>query len=958
MQVHRILCKIIQLKTGRVRKEVMVLCHHQEGEKRGLGSLSSPGGRKRRYWFSAITRKLGHLRINCPNLKEHLIKEKVKRRQSLKMANASGQKFSLSSSSMILIIREPSSSGREPLLLPTFRQRKRTFFLPQRTALPSNLSAKVENLLPPAENRSFSNLSAKAENICPFSPLPGRGPMSFSPLLGDGREPSSSDREPLLLLTLRQRQRTFFLRQRTALPSNLLAKVENLLPPAKNCSFSNLSAKAENLCPFHHSLEYRSPRPKKIQDLRVNRIGTGHRICRSRSCPALVGFFFHRPFGENVKLEEIMIGMLIFTFSDNANMVVTQGSSTEATMIQFGSKNNAQITFTGPQSNVVKVEFVPIKAIKNVHEEVLSLLVEFSSSMYEAYRLTETLEESVRVRERLKFGEKERSCEGLSEKITEVSQVLCEDSSQCLGSLPSPGSGEKGGSSSLPEEEQFSAGGRVVLCHHQGVVRKESGSLPSPRSDEKGVVLCRHQGVVKKEVSSLVDQVFRGRETSSIFLPLTDLEKPKYRLHDSKSNQIWMRSDDEGKSNKTYIHSLETPSPSIALSTSVSPSSPTARRRSPYKVFFFFLFHHYTVMAENPSSFLRQRTATLPFSPLHGEGRGPFFLSPAENRNSSLFHHSTVKAENPSSFPRQRTATLPFSPLHDEGRVPFFLSHHSTMRAEYPSSFLTTPRRRWWWRLVETKETVELLSEPGSILGALLLLLVHVRIHIGLKLLVLGFKCIKLGFKGLKPFHQLIYLSMLAERSWCRNWVRCLFRLSFLRFFPCLSMFWMEASVVEDVEGVRTYVLFHPPGEGREPGTMLKNFTREPSEEMGRNLKKKKTILALGNLPLSPRPSAPCLQPPLPRTSQKSSSIGSTPPTLRRRRRRGLAVKIEGRGVRFRDAPPFSCHNRGPRDHPDRRRRAQPLHTTRRWMRRVPSHRGLDQQAQRQSRGRHGERAC
>ncbi|KAL0907593.1 hypothetical protein M5K25_022011 [Dendrobium thyrsiflorum] len=146
--------------------------------------------------------------------------------------------------------REPSSSGRELLFLPTFRQRQRTFFLRQRTALPSNLSAKAENLLPPEENRSFSNLLAKAENLCPFSPLLGRGPISFSPLLGDGREPSSSDREPLFLPTFRQRQRTFFLRQRTALPSNLSAKAENLLPPAENRSFSNLSAKAENLCPF------------------------------------------------------------------------------------------------------------------------------------------------------------------------------------------------------------------------------------------------------------------------------------------------------------------------------------------------------------------------------------------------------------------------------------------------------------------------------------------------------------------------------------------------------------------------------------------------------------------------------------------------------------------------------------------------------------------------------------
>ncbi|KAL0904464.1 hypothetical protein M5K25_026581 [Dendrobium thyrsiflorum] len=69
---------------------------------------------------------------------------------------------------------------------------------------------------------------------------------------------------------------------------------------------------------------------------------------------------------------------------------------------------------------------------------------------------------------------------------TESSRRLVSDSSQCLGSLPSPGSGEKGGSGSLPEEERFSARGRAVLCRHQEVVRKESGSLPSLRSGEKG----------------------------------------------------------------------------------------------------------------------------------------------------------------------------------------------------------------------------------------------------------------------------------------------------------------------------------------------------------------------------------------------------------------------------------------------------------------------------------------
>ncbi|KAL0922692.1 hypothetical protein M5K25_006700 [Dendrobium thyrsiflorum] len=170
----------------------------------------------------------------------------------------------------------------------------------------------------------------------------------------------------------------------------------------------------------------------------------------------------------------------------------------------------------------------------------------------------------------------------------------------------------------------------------------------------------------------------------------------------------------------------------------------------------FFLFHPYTVMAENPSSFLRQRTATLPFSPLLGDGREPssflrqrtatiflfhhslvmaenplpssgrepqqssfsrqrtatLFLLPAENHNF-LFHHTpqggealtkkssfflfhpyTVMAENPSSFLRQRTATLPFSPLLGDGREPssflrqrtatIFLFHHSLVMAENP----------------------------------------------------------------------------------------------------------------------------------------------------------------------------------------------------------------------------------------------------------------------------------
>ncbi|KAL0910149.1 hypothetical protein M5K25_021093 [Dendrobium thyrsiflorum] len=73
--------------------------------------------------------------------------------------------------------------------------------------------------------------------------------------------------------------------------------------------------------------------------------------------------------------------------------------------------------------------------------------------------------------------------------------VLCRVKEDCCGSLPGEG-----------RLLRFSAGGRKrVLCHHQGVVKKEvlrfsaegrkRGSLPSPRSGEKGsvAVLCRRK---------------------------------------------------------------------------------------------------------------------------------------------------------------------------------------------------------------------------------------------------------------------------------------------------------------------------------------------------------------------------------------------------------------------------------------------------------------------------------
>ncbi|KAL0928026.1 hypothetical protein M5K25_002259 [Dendrobium thyrsiflorum] len=70
-----------------------------------------------------------------------------------------------------------SSSGREPLFLPTFRQRQPLPPAENRSTLPS--PAENRYLPSPVENRS--TLPSPAENRYPFSPLPG-----------EGREPDTS----------------------------------------------------------------------------------------------------------------------------------------------------------------------------------------------------------------------------------------------------------------------------------------------------------------------------------------------------------------------------------------------------------------------------------------------------------------------------------------------------------------------------------------------------------------------------------------------------------------------------------------------------------------------------------------------------------------------------------------------------------------------------------------------
>ncbi|KAL0910157.1 hypothetical protein M5K25_021101 [Dendrobium thyrsiflorum] len=135
-------------------------------------------------------------------------------------------------------------------------------------------------------------------------------------------------------------------------------------------------------------------------------------------------------------------------------------------------------------------------------------------------RLTETLEESVGVRERLRFGEMERSCEGLSEEVTEVSQG---ESLILLSSLFAR---------RLVKSCVKTPVSAWVLCLHREVVKKEeavlcrwkSGSLPSPRSvdftflDFKEMVRLRNYlevdtlaivGGTKDDVTTLVDS-FQG----------------------------------------------------------------------------------------------------------------------------------------------------------------------------------------------------------------------------------------------------------------------------------------------------------------------------------------------------------------------------------------------------------------------------------------------------------------
>ncbi|KAL0927386.1 hypothetical protein M5K25_001551 [Dendrobium thyrsiflorum] len=312
----------------------------------------------------------------------------------------------------------------------------------------------------------------------------------------------------------------------------------------------------------------------------------------------------------------------------------------------------------------------------------------------------------------------------------------------------------------------------------------------------------------------------------------------------------------------TYIHSLETPSPSIALSTSVSPSAPTARRRSPYKVFFFFLFHHYTVMAENPSSFLRQRTAT--HSSFTRQRTATIFLHPAENRNNLP---SPGREPQQSSFTRQRTATIflhpaenrntlpypaenryPFSPLPGEGREPGTMLTYSTQKPpEMMGRDLEKIRR-------------------SSLLGNLCLSFCsHSKAEKPLQsLLFLPFS--PLHGDGREPVflppaenRNSLFLHPAENRNNLPSPGREPQQSSFTRqrtaiifLHPAENRNNLPSPGREpqhsSLSAENRYPFSPLPGEGREPGTMLTYSTRKPPEMMGRDLEKIRRSSLLGNL--------------------------------------------------------------------------------------------------------------
>ncbi|KAL0904656.1 hypothetical protein M5K25_026785 [Dendrobium thyrsiflorum] len=247
-------------------------------------------------------------------------------------------------------------------------------------------------------------------------------------------------------------------------------------------------------------------------------------------------------------------------------------------------------------------------------------------------RLTETLEESVRVRERLRFRENERSCKGLSEEITEVSQG---ESLVLLLSLFAR---------RLVKPCVKTPVSAWVLCLHRGVVKKEeavlcrrkSGSLP----EEEWFSAVTKEWVKRTTLPS------SGRELQLPFSPLLgDGREPS----SSGIEPLFLPS---AKNRNTL------PSPGR------EPQHSSFSRQRTATLFLLpaenrnLLFHH-TPRTTLPSS---GREPQLPFSPLLGDGREPsssdrepLFLPSAENRNTLP---SPDREPQHSSFSRQRTATL------------------------------------------------------------------------------------------------------------------------------------------------------------------------------------------------------------------------------------------------------------------------------------------------------------
>ncbi|KAL0908525.1 hypothetical protein M5K25_023021 [Dendrobium thyrsiflorum] len=277
----------------------------------------------------------------------------------------------------------------------------------------------------------------------------------------------------------------------------------------------------------------------------------------------------------------------------------------------------------------------------------------------------------------------------------------------------------------------------------------------------------------------------------------------------------------------------------------------------------------------------------LPFSPLHGDGREPVFLPPAENRNSLFLHPAENRNNLPSpgrepqqssftqqrtathsSFTRQRTATIFLHPAENRNTLPYPAENR------YPFSPLPGEGREPGTMLMySTRKPPEMMGRDlekirrSSLLGNLCLSFCsHSKAEKPLQsLLFLPFS--PLHGDGREPVflppaenRNSLFLHPAENRNNLPSPGREPQQSSFTRQRTAThSSFTRQRTAtifLHPAENRNTlpylaenrYPFSSLPGESREPGTMLMYSTRKPPEMMGRDLEKIRRSSLLGNL--------------------------------------------------------------------------------------------------------------